>query len=132
MSRALEDLSPLMQPLVDAFMAAAAGAGLDLLVTCTSRTLAEQSALYAQGRTAPGRIVTDAPAGESAHNFGLAIDIVPIVNGKPDWQGADPVWKQAGALGVAAGLVWAGSPGFAYPEEPHFELADWRRYATPR
>ena len=43
--------------------------------THTLRTFAEQDALYAIGRTRPGRIVTDAEAGESYHNYGLAIDI---------------------------------------------------------
>ncbi len=38
------------------------------------RTIAEQDALYAQGRTKPGAIVTKARGGRSYHNFGLAID----------------------------------------------------------
>lgn len=38
------------------------------------RTFAEQDALYAQGRTKPGKIVTNAKAGSSFHNYGLAID----------------------------------------------------------
>lgn len=125
MSRALDDLSPAVRPLVDAFLYAATGAGLDLLVTCTARTLAEQAQLYAQGRTAPGKIVTNAPPGESAHNFGLAIDVVPIINGKPDWEGAHPVWAQAGNLGEAAGLEWAGR-WVHMREMPHFQLPNWR------
>lgn len=38
------------------------------------RTIEEQNALYAQGRTAPGKIVTNAKGGKSYHNYGLAID----------------------------------------------------------
>lgn len=38
------------------------------------RTKAEQDALYAQGRTKPGSIVTNARFGQSYHCFGLAID----------------------------------------------------------
>jgi len=128
-SRNLDDLSPLVRPMVDAFLYAATGAGLDLLVTCTLRSLAEQAELYAQGRTSPGRIVTEASAGESAHNYGMAIDIVPIVNGKPDWRGADRVWQQAAALGEAAGLEWAGR-WVSFPEEPHFELPNWRDHIS--
>jgi peptidoglycan LD-endopeptidase CwlK len=129
MSRNLDDLRPEVRLLVDAFLASCTAAGIDLIVTCTSRTNEEQAALYAQGRTAPGKKVTDAPPGQSAHNYGLAIDIVPVVFGKPDWNGADPVWKQAGALGQAAGLEWAGAPGFPFPEEPHFQLPNWRTVA---
>lgn len=38
------------------------------------RTIEEQNALYAQGRTKPGNIVTNARGGSSFHNYGLAID----------------------------------------------------------
>ena len=38
------------------------------------RTFPEQDALYAQGRTTPGPIVTNAKGGASLHNYGLAFD----------------------------------------------------------
>lgn len=51
----------------------------------TLRTLAEQDALYAQGRTrlfdANGKrlgVVTKAKGGQSIHNYGLALDIVLV------------------------------------------------------
>lgn len=128
-SRALSDLRPEVRPLADAFLAACAAAGIDLLVTCTLRSNDEQAALYAQGRTTPGHIVTDAPPGRSAHNYGLALDVVPMVNGKPDWNGSDPVWAQVGALGQAAGLTWLGAPDSPFPEKPHMELTNWRAVA---
>lgn len=46
------------------------------------RTIKEQNALYAQGRTAPGKIVTKAKGGSSFHNYGLAIDFAFLVDGK--------------------------------------------------
>lgn len=128
-SRNLDDLRPEVRPQVDAFLSACAAADIDVLVTCTLRSNAEQAALYAQGRTAPGSRVTDAPAGRSAHNFGLAIDVVPIVNGKLDWDRKDPVWQKVGELGLAAGLQWAGTPGFPFPELPHFQHPTWRDLA---
>ena len=59
----------------------------DFEVTQGLRTYAEQDALYAQGRTVPGEIVTNAAAGYSWHNFGNAVDLVPedITIGQPDW-----------------------------------------------
>lgn len=45
-----------------------------------SSSFLEQAALYAQGRTAPGKIVTYAPAGLSYHNYGLAADIVILLD----------------------------------------------------
>lgn len=132
-SRNLDDLRPEVRPQVDAFLSACAAAGVDVLVTCTLRSNEEQAVLYAKGRTtAPighGYVVTDAPPGRSAHNFGLAIDVVPIVNGKLDWDRKDPVWQQVGEFGVAAGLQWAGTPGFPFPELPHFQHPAWRDLA---
>ena len=40
------------------------------------RTIEEQNELYAQGRTRPGSIVTNAKGGSSYHNYGLAFDFV--------------------------------------------------------
>lgn len=66
--------------------------GLDVLVTCTWRSDEEQESLYAQGRTKPGRRVTNARAGQSAHNYtingvraALGMDIVPMRHGKLVW-----------------------------------------------
>jgi peptidoglycan LD-endopeptidase CwlK len=125
--RSLNSLRPEIRPLADAFLGACSAANIDILVTCCYRSNEEQAALYAQGRTTPGHIVTNAPPGESAHNYGLALDVVPIVNGKPDWRGTDPVWQQLGALGEQAGLTWLGAPGSRFPEEPHMELPNWRQ-----
>ena len=131
MSRSLADLRPEIRPMVDAFLEECVRQGIDVLVTCTARSNDEQAALYAKGRTvAPlghAHIVTDAPPGQSAHNYGLAIDVAPIVNGKLDWKGSDPVWQQMGKIGQDAGLEWAGEPGFPFPEEPHFQLPNWRK-----
>lgn len=129
MSRLLTDLKPEIRPKVDAFLAACEAANIDLIVTCTSRTAAEQTVLWNQGRTTPGRIVTNAKAGQSAHNYGLAIDIVPVLHGKLIWDDTDPVWQEIGRLGQAAGLVWLGAAGSTFREDPHFELPNWRKTA---
>jgi peptidoglycan LD-endopeptidase CwlK len=129
MSRNLDDLNPAVRPLVDSALSIWAAAGIDILVTCTLRTNEEQAALYAQGRTAPGRIVTRAQAGQSAHNYGLAIDIVPMINGKPDWDGGHPIWESVGKLGQSAGLEWAGAPSYPFHELAHFQLPNWKEVA---
>jgi len=48
--------------------------GVPILITQGLRSIAEQEALYAQGRSKPGPIVTNARGGYSYHNFGVAID----------------------------------------------------------
>jgi peptidoglycan L-alanyl-D-glutamate endopeptidase CwlK len=119
-SRKLEDLLPQVRTRVEAFLKAADEAGIDLLVTSTYRDNASQDALYAQGRTAPGRIVTNAKAGQSFHNHRCAVDVVPVRNGKPVWDSKDPVWQTVGRLGKAAGLEWAGD-WKRFKEFPHFQ-----------
>lgn len=105
---------------VQSFLNAAKAAGIDLLVTSTYRDNASQNALYAQGRTKPGKIVTNAKAGQSWHNYKCAVDVVPVVAGKPRWDVKDEVWQQVGKLGKAAGLEWAGD-WKRFKEYPHFQ-----------
>ena len=119
-SRKLEDLLPPVRERVEQMIAACKAEGIDLLVTSTYRDNASQDALYAQGRTAPGRIVTNARAGQSYHNYRCAVDVVPIRNGKAIWNAKDPVWQRIGALGKAAGLEWAGD-WKRFKEFPHFQ-----------
>lgn len=86
------------------------------------RTFAEQDELYAQGRTKPGNIVTNARGGESYHNYGLAVDIVPTdQNGKPTWQASQAVWETIGRAGERQGLEWGGRWG-SFPDTPHFQF----------
>ena len=66
-SRAISDLHPQLQ-LAEAFVRRCRDAGVEALITCTWRSGAEQDALYAQGRSRPGPKVTNARAGQSAHN----------------------------------------------------------------
>lgn len=72
----------------------------------TYRTIQRQASLYAQGRTAPGKIVTHARPGESWHHYGLADDLV--FDGDPStervewsWNGN---WKRLHELAAACGL----------------------------
>lgn len=44
------------------------------------RTIEEQDALYAQGRTKQGKVVTNAKGGSSFHNYGLAIDFAILTD----------------------------------------------------
>ena len=143
MSRSLNDLHPDAFQLVENFLARVDNLGIDLLVTCTFRSDAEQELLYAQGRTAPGKIVTWARAGESKHNSMLngrpasrAIDVVPLRHGKCVWGTSgnglddDPtdderddleLWLRVAACGKLAGLQWAGEWPKNKREFPHFQ-----------
>jgi RHS repeat-associated protein len=91
--------------------------GIDLRVTDAYRTYAEQDAIYAKGRTAAGSIVTNAKGGQSNHNFGLAIDVVPFENGKINYKTSQ--WKLIGRIGESRGLEWGGR--WRFVDKPHFQ-----------
>ena len=118
-SRNLDDLAPPAKQRAEAFIAAAKAKGIDLLVTSTYRDNESQDALYAQGRTTPGNIVTRAKAGQSWHNWRCALDVVPLVNGKAIWDD-QALWKQVGEIGKSCGLEWAGD-WKTFKEYPHFQ-----------
>lgn len=118
-SRKIEDLTPEVQALCKKFIAECDKVGIDLLVTSTYRDNESQDALYAQGRTAPGNKVTNAKAGESFHNYRIAFDVVPVINGKADWNSKR--WPEIGAIGKACGLAWAGD-WKTFKETAHFQL----------
>lgn len=126
-TRSLDALLPAVRERAQQFLGQARGLGLDVLVTSTYRDFAAQAALYAQGRTRPGRIVTYARPGYSWHNWGRAFDVVPLRHGKPVWgtTGSDgQLWLRLGELGEAVGLEWAGRWSRRRREYPHFQLTE--------
>lgn len=106
-SRKLSDLHPKVAVKCQAFIDACASAGIDVIITSTFRDAEAQDALYAQGRTTPGSIVTNAKGGESFHNYQVAFDFVPIVNGKAIWDD-DKLLGICGGIAEGLGLTWAG------------------------
>lgn len=99
----------------------------------TLRTKKEQDDLFAIGRTKPGKIVTNAKGGQSYHNYGLAIDIVLLVDrdkngsfesaswetnvdfdgdGKADWQEVVNIFKRYG---------WEWGGDWKFSDKPHFQ-----------
>jgi len=134
-SRRLEDLHPHVSALAFTFLGECRKAGIDVIITSTYRDNESQNALYAQGRTAPGRKVTNAKGGQSWHNYRLAFDVVPLRYGKPVWgtagNGIDnnpadddrddlELWQRVGAIGKQVGLEWAGD-WRSFREFPHFQ-----------
>lgn len=100
------------------------------------RTFAEQDALYAQGRTKPGKKVTNVKGGQSVHNYGFAVDIVLIIDGKEaswdtkkDWDG-DKVadWDECVKVFAKYGWSWGGN-WTSFKDMPHFDkigYSNWR------
>lgn len=98
-------------------------AGPQPFLTCTHRSNAEQTALYAQGRTKPGKIVTNAKAGQSNHNQfpSPAFDIAfKDARGNVCWDIA--LFKDFAVIARQHGLSWGGD-WLAFKDYPHFEMS---------
>lgn len=97
-------------------------------ITCGFRSVQEQTALYAKGRTASGKIVTNARGGYSVHNYGLAIDFCLIVDGKyaswewlKDFDGdKTPDWMEFVNLFKENGYEWGGD-WKSFKDRPHLQ-----------
>ena len=106
-------------------------------ITQGLRSFKEQEALYAIGRTKPGKKVTNARGGQSIHNYGFAVDICLIIDGKTaswdttkDWdndQVAD--WYECVKIFARFGWDWGGN-WKTNKDLPHFDKRgynDWKK-----
>jgi len=120
-----------VQPLATSLIDQAVAQGIHVKVISGLRTYAEQDAIYAQGRTKPGAIVTKAKAGYSWHNFGLAFDVGIFSADGKKYFGESPDYKRVGAIGRSIGLEWGGDwQGFK--DEPHFQYVKGKSMAQLR
>lgn len=106
-SRDIRDLNSKVANMARDFIDACAAEDIHILITSTFRDAESQTALYAQGRTRPGPIVTHAKAGQSWHNYRCAFDFVPLVNGKAQWEDTH-TFEKCGQIAESVGLEWAG------------------------
>jgi peptidoglycan L-alanyl-D-glutamate endopeptidase CwlK len=123
-------LQPEVRTYARALVQRAARADIDVKIISGLRTYAEQDALFAKGRTAPGPKVTNAKGGESNHNFGIAFD-VGVFDGK-NYLPSSPAYDVVGAIGVEIGLEWGGH-WTSLVDKPHFQLRpDWAANLSAR
>ncbi|MBC1801136.1 M15 family metallopeptidase [Listeria booriae] len=89
------------------------------------RSKAEQDALYAQGRTKPGQIVTNAKGGQSNHNYGVAVDLCLYTDDGKNvvWETTSKRWLRVVAIAKSVGFKWGGD-WTSFKDYPHFELYD--------
>lgn len=117
--KAIATLAPEVQPLARTLVQRAVANGITIKILSALRTYAEQEALYAQGRTAPGPKITNARGGYSNHNFGIAFD-VGVFEGTR-YLPESPKYKAVGVLGTELGLEWGGN-WKTIVDQPHFQL----------
>ncbi len=101
-------------------------ASFDIYVYEGERSLEKQAEYYARGRTTPGPRVTNAAPGDSAHNFRLAADIYPWVDGASVEDTSAPEWDELGRLIGQSGMIWGGL--WTFVDKPHIELPSWRQW----
>lgn len=110
-SRSLDELHPKVKALAEKFITECDKSGIDVLIYSTYRDAEAQNELYAQGRTKRGKIVTNAKAGQSFHNWRVAFDFVPVMFGKARWDDKDAYMTCiliAEALGFESAARWSG------------------------
>lgn len=113
-------LQPLVRRQAEKVIADMETFGYKVMVFQGFRSKEEQDYLYAQGRTRPGPIVTNAKGGYSNHQYGVAVDIVFVENGRPSWGEHHP-WNILGGIGKKHGFSWGGDwQGFK--DRPHLEM----------
>lgn len=116
---------PRLQALAERLVEECNKQGLKIKIGETLRTVAEQDALYAQGRTKPGAIVTNAPGSSfsSCHQWGIAFDFFRN-DGLGAYYDNDGFFTNVGRIGVSLGLEWGGN--WKSPvDKPHFQLPNW-------
>lgn len=135
----LDRVHPTLKRKATALINMAAAEGHTLRVVQGLRTFLEQDALANQphdhkDNDGDGRVdeadenVTGAKGGQSNHNYGLAIDFVFIVDGRPSWDN-DSLYRLIGVWAAACGLGWGGNLWKKRVDMPHVELPNcpnWR------
>ena len=120
---------PRLQTLAAQLVEECARQGLKIKIGETLRTVAEQDAYYAKGRTVPpiGKqyTVTNAPgsSNSSYHQWGTAFDFYRA-DGKGAYNESDRFFERVGEIGVRLGLEWGGN-WKSIIDKPHFQLPDW-------
>ena len=135
--RDVKKLHPKLQQKLKELIALCAKNGIKIKVTECVRTIQEQDALYAKGRTVPGSKVTNCKGSSysSMHQWGVAFDYV--INQDTDNDSDidindlynSKLMSVVGKLGQSIGLEWGGS-WKSIVDKPHFQLPDWGSTAT--
>lgn len=126
----ITQLLPKVQQMTNLFLSKCKEKGIEVTLTSTYRSIADQDALYAQGRITQGNVVTNAKGGQSMHNWKCAVDFAPVVNGSIPWNNK-ALFAKVGAIGKECGFEWGGD-WTSFLDLPHlqytagYSLADFQ------
>jgi peptidoglycan L-alanyl-D-glutamate endopeptidase CwlK len=119
--RRLDKVHPTLAAAIKVLIDALAQNGMQVEVVQGLRSFAEQDEIFRQGRSKPGPIVTRARGGQSNHNYGLAVDVVPFNGGQPNWNAPLGVWTTIGSEAEKLGMEWGGD-WRKFVDKPHIQL----------
>lgn len=125
MSRDITMCHPQLQLLANKLVTECKKQGLIVKLGECFRSVAEQDALYAQGRTTKGSIVTNArgTSYSSMHQWGVAFDVLRN-DGKGAYNDSDNWFSKVAKIGKSLGLEWGGD--WTSPvDKPHFQIPQW-------
>jgi len=130
MARTITDLHPKLQEKIQILATKCKEQGLIIGIGECLRTIEEQDALYAQGRTKPGKIVTNAKGStySSQHQWGVAFDFYRN-DGTGAFNESGQFFERVGAVGKSLGLGWGGD-WTTFKDRPHLYLTDWGSTVT--
>ena len=110
----LDALHPYFRDKVVELIKVCEAAGITLAIVESYRTPAKQAQYYAMGNQ-----YTNTAGGHSRHQYGLAVDVVPIVDSVAVWNNSR-LWRKIGHAGERLGLRWGGRWRVTY-DPGHFE-----------
>jgi hypothetical protein len=93
-------LEPITRQLVQSIITDAAALGINLMPFETYRSRERQEMLFNEGATQLKTV--------GVHHYGLACDLVRVLNGEPSWKGD---FSLLGRLAYKYGLIWGGDWG---------------------
>ncbi|NJP36742.1 M15 family metallopeptidase [Bacillus luteus] len=123
-----EGLHPLVEEAKEELLQRASDRDINVVITEGYRSPERQDELYARGRTADGDVVTNASAGESYHNYGLAIDYALetedglVWDIETDFNGSGEAdWLEVAEIAKDIGFEWGGDWS-SFRDYPHLQM----------
>jgi peptidoglycan L-alanyl-D-glutamate endopeptidase CwlK len=146
----INELRPKTRQMCLLFVEACKKAGINVIITQTLRSIDLQNAYYSMGRESlaevnkklqavglpkiterDNKIVTKAKGGSSPHNYGLAWDFVPIINGVAQWNRND-LFDKCGAIAKTISVdgyeLEYGGDFISIKDRPHIQLKNWKTF----
>lgn len=110
----LNALHPYFRDKVTMLITMCKAKGIELAIVESYRTHSKQNEYKSMGKN-----YTRSGGGKSKHQYGLAVDVVPMIDSVAQWDNVK-LWRKVGVIGEQLGLRWGGRWKSLY-DPGHFE-----------